>query len=267
MASDAAASHLNVIIEWLSRDDAPRADAGVDTWVCILGGLPHPSLAAPAAALFASLRASRLLVVGGAGHSTQRLRDAVAASAVGAGVAVAGRAEADILADLCVGAWGVPRAALVVERESTNCGNNATFALRAARAAGTPLPARLVLVQDPLMQRRSHESFAAAWAGTGVALASAAPAVPRVAPAPGGGVALADAAHAAAWPLAPFLDLVMGEVPRLRDDAAGYGPRGAGFIGHVDVPANVEAAHAALLETFGAHVRAANPAFAAPRAA
>jgi hypothetical protein len=40
---------------------------------------------------------------------------------------------------------------------------------------------------------------------------------------------------------------VMGEVPRLRDDADGYGPRGAGFQAHVDVPAEVEAAYAGLV--------------------
>lgn len=34
----------------------------------------------------------------------------------------------------------------------------------------------------------------------------------------------------------------MGEVPRLRDDAEGYGPLGKGFIAHVEVPPEVEAA-------------------------
>ena len=39
----------------------------------------------------------------------------------------------------------------------------------------------------------------------------------------------------------------MGEVPRLRDDGEGYGPRGRGFQAHVDVPAGVVAAYAALV--------------------
>ena len=37
-----------------------------------------------------------------------------------------------------------------------------------------------------------------------------------------------------------FLGLVAGEVPRLRDDAGGYGPKGRGFIASVDVPTEVE---------------------------
>lgn len=41
--------------------------------------------------------------------------------------------------------------------------------------------------------------------------------------------------------------LLWGEIPRLTDDADGYGPRGKNFIAHVDIPTEV---------------RAANPAFA-----
>lgn len=36
--------------------------------------------------------------------------------------------------------------------------------------------------------------------------------------------------------------LALGEIPRLRDDENGYGPRGRGFIAHVDIPEAVEAA-------------------------
>ncbi|UNI16567.1 hypothetical protein JDV02_002993 [Purpureocillium takamizusanense] len=42
------------------------------------------------------------------------------------------------------------------------------------------------------------------------------------------------------WPMGRFLGLVAGEVPRLRDDENGYGPRGKGFIARVCVPAEVE---------------------------
>jgi hypothetical protein len=45
------------------------------------------------------------------------------------------------------------------------------------------------------------------------------------------------------------VSLVMGEVPRLRDDGLGYGPRGRGFIAHIEVPAEVEAAHQRLRRT------------------
>jgi hypothetical protein len=44
------------------------------------------------------------------------------------------------------------------------------------------------------------------------------------------------------WRLPRFLGLLMGEIPRLRDDKEGYGPRGKGFIVHVDIPDEVEEA-------------------------
>lgn len=44
------------------------------------------------------------------------------------------------------------------------------------------------------------------------------------------------------WDDQRFYDLLMGEIPRLRDDGNGYGPKGRGFIAHVDIPDDVEAA-------------------------
>ena len=38
-----------------------------------------------------------------------------------------------------------------------------------------------------------------------------------------------------------MLELLFGEVIRLRDDENGYGPRGKGFIVHVEVPEEIEA--------------------------
>ncbi|GAD98582.1 hypothetical protein NECHADRAFT_86480 [Paecilomyces variotii No. 5] len=44
------------------------------------------------------------------------------------------------------------------------------------------------------------------------------------------------------WDFERFYDLIMGEIPRVRDDERGYGPKGKGFITHVDVPSDVEEA-------------------------
>jgi hypothetical protein len=51
---------------------------------------------------------------------------------------------------------------------------------------------------------------------------------------------------AALWDTRRFFDLLMGEIPRLRDDENGYGPRGRNFIVHVDIPEEVEIAWARL---------------------
>lgn len=38
------------------------------------------------------------------------------------------------------------------------------------------------------------------------------------------------------WPIERYFDLLMGEIPRLTDDAEGYGPRGREYIAHVSIP-------------------------------
>ena len=58
------------------------------------------------------------------------------------------------------------------------------------------------------------------------------------------------------WDIDRYVNLLMGEIPRLTDDADGYGPRGKNFIVHEDI----RAAYAALQPVYG--TRAANPAFA-----
>lgn len=45
------------------------------------------------------------------------------------------------------------------------------------------------------------------------------------------------------WSPERFLSLIMGEIPRLRDDENGYGPLGRGFIPHVDIPVEIETAY------------------------
>ena len=52
-----------------------------------------------------------------------------------------------------------------------------------------------------------------------------------------------------------FLKLVMGEIPRLRDDEHGYGSKGHNFINHVDIPDAVLAAFERLTENFSGHIR------------
>lgn len=38
------------------------------------------------------------------------------------------------------------------------------------------------------------------------------------------------------WDMDRYITLLMGEIPRLRDDENGYGPNGKNFISHVEIP-------------------------------
>ncbi|GAA4982224.1 hypothetical protein [Kineococcus glutinatus] len=95
-----------------------------------------------------------------------------------------------------------------------------------------------------------HSSFERFMDGT--AVLSPAPFVPVA-----GDGDVTDPAGRVVWSRERFTALLLGEVRRLHDDEDGYGPRGAGHINHVDVPAEVLDAYRRLL---AAHPRSARPA-------
>ena len=64
------------------------------------------------------------------------------------------------------------------------------------------------------------------------------------------------------WTIERYVNLLMGEIPRLADDANGYGPNGKNYIAHVDIPENVKIAFEELKMAFGSETREANPLYA-----
>jgi hypothetical protein len=173
------------------------------------------------------------VVVGGRGHTTDATLAAVGAEDDGR------TTEAEVIAAWLRERHGIEE--VLLETRSTNGGTNISLAEEVAAAHGLA-PRTVGLVQDPTMQRRMDARFRHAWTLGGAV------AVNRPGP---------DSREG--WPAGRWAELVVGEVPRLRDDAAGYGPRGRGFIAHVDVPAEVEAAHAAVLAVHPEWHRAALP--------
>ena len=67
---------------------------------------------------------------------------------------VDGRPEAHVLADIAHDYWQIPRSRLVVEDQSTNCGENARFTRTTLENGGLP-HRRGIVIQDPTMQRRT----------------------------------------------------------------------------------------------------------------
>jgi uncharacterized SAM-binding protein YcdF (DUF218 family) len=188
--------------------------------------------------------ARRWMISGGIGHSTSLLYDAVRDDPRFTRVQVEGRAEADILEDVLyeLGA----EATFLLETRSTNCGGNAIEACRALEDARIR-PQSILLVQDPTMMRRSMASFQNIWEDQPEVRFLACPSfVPSVA----GSAEGMTLDPSGAWRVERFLSLLLGEIPRLRDAPGGYGPRGAGYIVHVDIPSEVQAAHARLAEAF-----------------
>ena len=185
--------------------------------------------------------ALKILISGGIGHSTPFLWDAVACHSRYREVPVRGRPEATILADIGQRFWGLSQNQLVIEDRSTNCGENAALSRRLLDRLEF-FPRKVLLVQDPLMQRRSDACFRHAYHDQPDVTFRNWPAfVPKMRKGIDG--PQLDGPARGSWPLQRFLSVLLGEIPRLRDDADGYGPNGRGFIVHVDIPPNVDDAY------------------------
>lgn len=257
---------LNVIGDYVARRDAPAltraalAEAGVSGGVADVAVLFGGSIVAGgdtfAQAMCAGV-ARTYVIVGGAGHTTATLRERMRELCPEASFAN-DAPEADVFSAYLRERHGL--SADLLERRSTNSGNNVTMLFELLRAHGIE-PASAVLIQDATMQRRL--GAIARLREPGVRAINYSAYRVRVI-ARDGRLAFAEK-PAGMWDMDRYRALLMGEVPRLRDDAAGYGPRGAGFIAHVDVPDEVERAWELLRAAHSGDVRAANPAYARPR--
>lgn len=124
---------------------------------------------------------------------------------------------------------------LLLEKDSTNTGENARFSYELLKQ---DLPQRFWLVQDPLVQKRSHLTFSHEWQlplSAIYPLFFEQPQLINFNRQP----LFKNPQMDTWWTADYFLSLVLGEIRRLNDDENGYGPKGANFIPHVAVPEKV----------------------------
>ncbi|QAA31843.1 YdcF family protein [Clostridium manihotivorum] len=187
---------------------------------------------------FENLSAEYLMIVGGIGHSTSYLYDNITKYNRYSDIKSEGRAEADIMKDVLEDVYSVNEKYIIVENQSTNCGDNAEKALNTLRKVKIK-PSSVLLIQDPTMQLRSYEAFKKYFEGDElINFINYAPFLPSI-KFEGEKVTFQQDYIEGIWGIERYLSLIMGEVPRLRDDEAGYGPKGKNFIGHVDIPKDV----------------------------
>ena len=142
--------------------------------------------------------------------------------------------EAEMFAEIAEKLYGIPGDRMLLDTTSGNCGENAEHAGELLRAHGI-IGGRLILLQDPLMQRRSVMSLKRFVPDASIL--SYAPFLPEI-------HAFSEPTHEQekTWMRERFMELLLGEIRRLRDDENGYGPNGVGYIGHIDIPEEVERA-------------------------
>lgn len=186
-----------------------------------------------------------LMVVGGIGHSTTYLYENLNSDKTFKRFADTSLSEAEIYTNILSDIYQVAKKDIIIESESTNCGNNATYAYELAKAKGLQAQS-ILLIQDPSMQRRSYASFLHEWHDDQVTWYNKAPFKPKLRISEKGQV-LFQGELCPPWSVERFISLVMGEIPRLKDDEHGYGPLGRGFIEHVEIPDHVLEAYEDLL--------------------
>lgn len=198
--------------------------------------------------------AAHYVIVGGEGHTTQTLRDKMQAQFPG--WQTQALTEAELFQSYLCRRYGL--AADALECRSTNCGNNVSFLLallRERRFASRSI----LLCQDAAMQRRM-DAVMRLLAPKDTLLINYA-AYEAVAEARDNALVFAHEIQGM-WEPERYLSLLLGEIPRLRDDAQGYGPCGKGFLAHVEIPDAVERAFQRLSREYQGSIRKAEARFA-----
>ncbi|PYH43601.1 YdcF family protein [Aspergillus saccharolyticus JOP 1030-1] len=247
---------INLISAFLAHEQLPAAQPppqAVDCIVICVSAILHQ-----AEAVFAFLAANphatkTLVFCGGIGHSTPYLYEAVSKHPKYGHLSpiIQGQPEARVLHMIFTRCFEAVASDfrkaggnLLIEDQSTNCGQNAIQTKHLLEDNAIPAPNSVIIVQDPTMARRTIASFVKAFAPMTPDLLSWPIIVPRVRLREHNELVydVEGISAESLWSIPRFLGLLMGEIPRLRDDEHGYGPQGKGFIEHIDIPQDIEQA-------------------------
>lgn len=200
--------------------------------------------------------AKHFMIVGGEGHTTESLREAVHQAYPE--IVTAGKSEADVMAAYISWKYGVDK--ILLERNSTNCGNNVMYALEVMKEHKL-CPKTIIIVQDSTMQCRMDAGFRKYIENEEVEIINFASYKVRV-EVRNEKLVVVPSDLWGMWDIERYISLLLGEIPRLLDTTTGYGPKGKGYIAHVDIPLHVVTAFEELQAEYGTLVRAANPLYA-----
>ena len=199
--------------------------------------------------------AKQFMISGGAGHTTDFLRQAVHEKYPD--IVTAGRMEAEIMAEYIERAYGISD--FILEKESTNCGNNVSYALREVMQRNVP-HRNVIVIQDSTMQLRMDATFKKTWSTQQTMFINFAPYVAEVIE-QDGVLGFKEPLPWGMWSMEQYRTLLLGEIPRLTDDENGYGPKGKDYLIHMDIPDEVATAFQELKIQYADAVRVANPKF------
>ena len=197
--------------------------------------------------------AKKYIIVGGAGHTTETLRQKIHQEYPE--IETTDLPEAEIFQRYLKTVYGCRADHL--ETQSTNCGNNITYLLNLLREENIGFKS-IILSQDASMQRRMAAGLRK-YIQEDIAIINYATYSANVL-SRGEELCYEKEIHGM-WTIDRYVNLLMGEIPRLTDDENGYGPNGKNFIAHVDIPKTVKIAFEELKFVYGDKTREANPLY------
>lgn len=193
--------------------------------------------------------AKKYIIVGGAGHTTETLRERVHEEYPQ--IVINGLSEAEIFNRYLTAIYGLKVDYL--ETQSTNCGNNITYLLDLLNRQGIEFH-NIILCQDATMQHRMEAGLRKYISDDITVINFAAYKAEVIVQ--DEQLVFTEKIHGM-WDMDRYVNLLMGEIPRLTDDADGYGPNGKDFIAHVDIPKEVKTAFEELKKVYGENIREA----------
>lgn len=198
--------------------------------------------------------AKKYAIVGGAGHTTETLRQKV--NEAFPNIITENLSEAEVFANYLKYKYDLEVDFL--ECKSTNCGNNITYLLELLKKNNIPFKS-IILSQDATMQHRM-EAGIRKYVGEDIKIINYAVYSAKVIVK--NSTLTYEKEIWGMWEINRYISLLLGEIPRLSDDEKGYGPLGKDFIAHVDVPDEVKHAFHELCNEYSELIREANPLYA-----
>lgn len=176
--------------------------------------------------------ARKMVICGGIGHGTELLRHSAVSSDYFCDYEqVKDLSEAEIYGKIARERFKIPKEHIFLDTTSTNCGENAVNGLKILEENQLEHQT-IILIQDPTLQLRSKLSLEQHCDES--VILSYAPFIPKVMENEKYAVEISHL-----WKFSRFMELLLGEIPRLNDNQYGYGPKGKKFIPHIEIPLEV----------------------------
>ncbi|MFM2485179.1 YdcF family protein [Celerinatantimonas yamalensis] len=200
--------------------------------------------------------AKKYIIVGGAGHTTETLRQKMKIEFPD--METDEKSEAELFSKYIEKKYRLQPD--YIEKESTNCGNNITYMLNLIRKNRIDSNT-MIFTQDATMQRRMEATINKESPDKKIINYASYHATVVV---NNGKLEYKDVISGM-WTMERYITLLMGEIPRLTDNKDGYGPNGKNYLPHIDIPENVMKAFDEMKKKYGSLIRVANPLYASKK--